>query len=236
MKCFNCKIEIPATFEFALSQNKCPACGEEILDEETRALKGDIIEYVGSSITLRPETLEKLSMMLITRYNIQGISSNVPYKRTTNTRKALIQEVSEEVGEEVEEEIYDAEEEIKKLQEKRDREIENKELDELKGEALKEALKAKYNLSFGEEDAPSRGLSASISSTDFDETELPNAIRQRIEVEEATKLSASDMATATSNADFGDINPILEAARLKNKVKTARAMEGGGDASFRRTV
>ena len=231
MKCFNCKIEIPQVFGFALSQNKCPACGKEILDEETRALKSDMINYIGNSITLKPETLDKLSMMLISRYDIQGISSGSIDQQIINTRKQMIQEASMEIQEP---EVYDTDKEIEKLQEKRNREMENKELDELKGEALKEALAAKYNLSFGE-DAPTRDLSSS-SPTDFGDEELPFAIRQKMGEQQSTKITAGDVAAVSNNADFGDINPILEAARLKNKVKTARAMEGGGDASFRRTV
>ena len=231
MKCFNCKIEIPQAFGFALSQNKCPACGKEILDEETRALKSDMINYIGNSITLKPETLDKLSMMLISRYEIQGISSGPIDQQVANTRMQMIQEAGQDV--EVQEE-YDTEEEIRKLKAKREKEIENKELDELKGEALKEALAAKYDLSFGE-DAPVRDLSSS-SPTDFGDEELPLAIRQKMGEQQNTRLTASDIAAAASSADFGDINPILEAARLKNKVKTARAMEGRGDASFRRTV
>jgi len=229
MKCFNCKIEIPQAFTFALSQNECPGCGKEILDEETRALKDDIVKYVGSSITLKPATLDKLSMMLISRYDIQGISGNSFSEVATKTRKELIAEASVEVIEESEQDVLDADEEIRKLQEKRDQDIKNKELDDLKGEALQEAMKERYNISFQGKD---KKTSSSMSPTDLGEDDLPPIIRQKMN---SPDIPANIPASEVSNVDFGDVNPIIEAERLKRKVKGAQALQGSTEGSFRRT-
>lgn len=228
MKCFNCKIEIPQTFGFALSQNRCPACGKEILDEETRALKADIVEYVGGTITLRPETLEKLAMMLISRYDIQGILGG---KISIEEIEPVFQGNKVNDKEKI---VYDTDEEIRKLKEKRNKEIENKELDELKDEALKEALKDRYNLSFQE---PGEVIQEN-SPTDFSEEDLPKIVRQGMGKQGAINpgsMAAAMGATAGQN-DFGDINPILEAARLKKQVDSAQAMSGGKPTAFRRSI
>lgn len=234
MKCFSCNIEIPHTFTFALSENKCPGCGKEILDEETRALKSDIVKFVGSSINLKMDTLEKLAMMLISRYDIQGIP--ISQINIENTIKPIQESPYIEIEEELDEKeqaILNTDEEIRKLQAQRNKEMQVKELDNLKGEALKEAMRDKYNINFSgdEEDK------LESSPTDFGDEDLPPIIKRKLtdgqHNPESSVMTEQDSATA---GGFGDVSPLLEAAHLKQKVKGIKAMQGGKESSFRRSV
>lgn len=70
MLCATCKTELSPAFKHAFEKNVCPACGGEIMDEESLALIEDISHTMTSAVTLRDETAQKLAMVLMARYDI----------------------------------------------------------------------------------------------------------------------------------------------------------------------
>lgn len=70
MQCTNCKTELSFSFKHAFSRNECPACGKEIMDEESLALLEDMKGFLLSEATIREETAHKLAMSLIAKYSI----------------------------------------------------------------------------------------------------------------------------------------------------------------------
>lgn len=70
MKCASCNSEIPSSFKHAISSNQCPACGGQIMDEETMAIIEDIENTICSEATIREETAKKLAMAIVMRYTI----------------------------------------------------------------------------------------------------------------------------------------------------------------------
>jgi Zn-finger nucleic acid-binding protein len=70
MHCISCKVEILPTFKHAVAKNECPACGGEILDEESLALIEDVEKTISSEISLREGTANKLAVTLVTKYDM----------------------------------------------------------------------------------------------------------------------------------------------------------------------
>jgi len=70
MQCITCKVEILPAFKHAVAKNECPACGGQILDEESLALIEDVERTISSEIALREGTANKLAIALVTRYDM----------------------------------------------------------------------------------------------------------------------------------------------------------------------
>lgn len=70
MQCITCKVEILPAFKHAVAKNECPACGGQILDEESLALIEDVERTISSEISLREGTANRLAIALVTRYDM----------------------------------------------------------------------------------------------------------------------------------------------------------------------
>lgn len=70
MYCAGCKTEILSEFKHALSSNICPACGGDIMDEESLVLIEDVRKTIMSEATVRDETARKLATSLVLKYNM----------------------------------------------------------------------------------------------------------------------------------------------------------------------
>ena len=70
MQCITCKVEILPTFKHAVAKNECPACGGQILDEESLALIEDVERTISAEVSLREGTANKLAIALVTRYEM----------------------------------------------------------------------------------------------------------------------------------------------------------------------
>lgn len=80
MQCATCKSEISSTFKHAIAINECPACGGQIMDEETMALIEDVERTISSEVTLREGTAQKLAMAIVAKYDLsmRGDVEHVP--------------------------------------------------------------------------------------------------------------------------------------------------------------
>jgi len=78
MRCANCDIEISPEFSHAFRRNECPACGEEILDEESLAMMDDIKETILSEVRLRDEAVARIALALVTNYSVSPLGSAAP--------------------------------------------------------------------------------------------------------------------------------------------------------------
>lgn len=70
MQCRSCGTPILASFKHAMAQNECPACGGQIMDEESLALIENIEMTIRSEAAVREETAHHLAMSLVARYDI----------------------------------------------------------------------------------------------------------------------------------------------------------------------
>lgn len=86
MLCISCSFEIPAGARFALEQNQCPACGNQILDEETLAIIEDIENTIASEVKLREDTVKKIAILLVSKYNLGLDSSQQTQKPVSRTQ------------------------------------------------------------------------------------------------------------------------------------------------------
>lgn len=70
MQCITCKVEILPAYKHAVAKNECPACGGQILDEESLALIEDVERTISAEISLREGTANKLAIALVTKYDM----------------------------------------------------------------------------------------------------------------------------------------------------------------------
>ncbi len=129
MQCSSCRTEIPSMFSHAFKKNECPACGDQLFDEETMGLMDDLETSILSEVRLRKESVSKLVLMLITGYDIK-LRDSIKIKE----KKEITEEITEEVTEEFEEE--DAEEEITEKQIKKKITISQQEREKIMAEAI----------------------------------------------------------------------------------------------------
>lgn len=75
MECKKCSIEVPAQFEFVLSQNVCPKCGSKLMADAAMKVYIDLkkrlheVEFVMDKATV----CERVAMFLVTNYNISSL-------------------------------------------------------------------------------------------------------------------------------------------------------------------
>jgi len=81
MQCRSCGTPILASFKHAISKNECPACGSQIMDEESLALIENIENLIKEEASVRDETAHHLAMTLVAKYDISLINSELPIKQ-----------------------------------------------------------------------------------------------------------------------------------------------------------
>lgn len=80
MICENCKTEIPSSFNFAISNNACPKCGNKIINDEEKmrmfqTLKGDLMKL--DLAMDKCESVEKIVSFLLNKYIINVMRSDI---------------------------------------------------------------------------------------------------------------------------------------------------------------
>lgn len=70
MQCANCKTEISMLFKHSFLKNECPACGNSLMADDTLKVIEDLKATILEEINVREEAADKLSMALVTKYNI----------------------------------------------------------------------------------------------------------------------------------------------------------------------
>ena len=102
MRCASCSVEIPSEFTHAFQQNECPACGDQLFDEETMGLMDDLKNSISCEVRLREESVSKIVLMLVTSYDI-----SIRGKIVKKAKKKILEETDElnEGFEEVDEKV-----------------------------------------------------------------------------------------------------------------------------------
>jgi DNA-directed RNA polymerase subunit RPC12/RpoP len=70
MQCSNCKTEISMMFKHSFLKNECPACGQKLMADDTLKIIEDLKATILEEVNIKEESADKLSMALITKYNI----------------------------------------------------------------------------------------------------------------------------------------------------------------------
>lgn len=90
MQCKKCDIDIPAQFEYVLTKNVCPKCGNKLMADTAMKVYVDLkkrlneVEFVMDKATV----CERVAMFLITNYEIAPINGSTLTKIKTASETA----------------------------------------------------------------------------------------------------------------------------------------------------
>jgi len=208
MKCATCKSEILPIFKHAISVNECPACGGQIMDEETLAIIEDVENTISSEVTLRDGTAQKLAMTIVAKYDIvlRG-ETTTPVRTAVRQPKIAPPSITQQLS--------------KKEKEPKNiisvSEIDNDKISEEERERIMEdVIRKKFNM-------VDQATLDSNNEDSFDmlEEDLP-----------VGNLPPIESPNSMSKALFGAPGGILEEDRLLRLAKQQQALGSGG--TFRR--
>jgi hypothetical protein len=210
MQCRSCGTSISASFKYAIAKNECPACGNQIFDEEYLALIEDVGNTIRSEAAVREETAHNLAVALVAKYDINPreaelIQSNMPVRVASPAVNRAPQVASHKIAPPsgMQQAMQNQQQNIIRSPDLPDG-ISDRERERI----FEEAVRAQYNMV--------DQVQADAMVHGFDE-----------DVQEP--ISADD-----SIFSEGAANPILEKERLARLAKQQRAMNGGGQGVFRR--
>ena len=89
MQCKKCEIEIPAQFEFVLSKNVCPKCGNKLMADAAMKVYMDLKKRLNEVEFVMDKTLvcERVAMFVVTNYEVIPLHTSskpgTPVGRTT---------------------------------------------------------------------------------------------------------------------------------------------------------
>lgn len=169
MNCENCKVRIGAEFIFAIKQNKCPACGENIM-------AGDKLSSFLSLQTLLKSNfqdldVEKISSLIVANFELTQIFKD------SDTQVAIVNNASTK-----EDENKKADAEFKKKQMEEARRIK-----QMRDDALNEAQAESWGMKF-DEDGTTGEYNDEIEQADIFGETTTDEIRKMAHEE---KMSAS---------------------------------------------
>ena len=208
MKCATCKSDILPIFKHAISINECPACGGQIMDEETLAIIEDIENTISSEVTLRDGTAQKLAMSIVAKYDIVLRGEMDPVKTSIRQQKIAPPSIAQQLS-------------------KREKEPKNiisvSELDsdkiseEERERIMEDVIRKKFNMV----DQATLDSNNDEDSFDMLEEDLP-----------VGNLPPITSTNSMSKALFGAPGGVLEEERLLRLAKQQQALGSGG--TFRR--
>lgn len=212
MKCTNCGSDINPEFKHAISKNECPACGGQIMDEETMALIEDMENTILNEAAVRSETARSLAMTLVARYDmalrtgVERVMARQPIVRSEPHQSEQIKIANSSTVKRAMSKDP-TEEEIVRLSELMSEEVSENEREEIMAEVVKEKMNMVESSVFPEELA-----TASVSQSQPQSTE----------------------ADAMANALFGNKSSgVLEEERMLRLAKQQKAIQSGSG-GFRR--
>jgi len=208
MQCRSCGTSILTAFKHAMAQNECPACGGQIMDEESLALIENIEITILNEAAVREETAHQLAMALVTRYDV-----------TIRDTDQLPQVAAQQVGmmpktQKSTPHKIAPPSKMKQAIQQGDNLIQASEIpegisDRERDEIFEEAVRKKYNI-------VDQVQGDVLTNGDFEETQ-------------------ESAPTQDSVFSEGADNPILERERIARLAKQQQAMNGGGQGLFRRS-
>ena len=74
MICISCNVDVPPSFKLAIASGRCPACGEDIMDETGKTLMGEL----SSVLEQMQNDPQGLAGWLLSNYRMQKIGSAEP--------------------------------------------------------------------------------------------------------------------------------------------------------------
>lgn len=140
MKCENCNVTIMSEFIYAISINKCPACGQSIMQKAKLAAFLSLRELLDNHIVAKDVNINKLASLIMANFEIKQLFND--------NEKQIITQSSDEDEDEQSinvEEDENSDSEFKAQQLAEAKEI----LKKMRDEALSGAVKDRYG--FGDE-------------------------------------------------------------------------------------
>ncbi len=209
MQCRSCGTQILASFKHAIAQNVCPACGGQIMDEESLALIEDIETTIRSEAAVREETAHNLAMILVARYDIalrdneqMPVMTRQPVKTAQPMQRAQSQKIAPPSA--MKQAMQQNAPDIMTSPE-----IPDGISDQEREQIFEQAVRDKFNL--------------------VDQVQADVLTNGAFEDEQAM-VPASEASVFSEGAP----NPILERERMARLAKQQQAMNGGGQGVFRR--
>lgn len=142
MQCANCGVEINHKFRFAIKQNKCPACGQEIMDNTRLAT------YISLTTLLKENTnikdTDEVVNLIVANFEVKQLFNVAPKVEKPKPEVSEVVEEQEEMVVEEKPEDPDAEHKAKQIANAREQ------LKAMKKEAYEDALRSQYGMGDGE--------------------------------------------------------------------------------------
>lgn len=93
MDCNKCKVAVPAEFEYILSKNVCPKCGNKLMPDQTMKAYIDLKKKLHQVEFVMDKTMvcERIAMFLVTNYDIAPINENNSKNNTTIGSKSAVE-------------------------------------------------------------------------------------------------------------------------------------------------
>lgn len=91
MQCKKCEIEVPSQFEYVLTKNVCPKCGNKLMPDQAMKVYIDLkkrlneVEFVMDKATV----CERVAMFVVTNYEVIPMGSSKPAVETVETDAAV---------------------------------------------------------------------------------------------------------------------------------------------------
>ena len=208
MKCATCKSDILPMFKHAISVNECPACGGQIMDEETLAIIEDVENTISSEVTLRDGTAQKLAMSIVAKYDITLRGEAAPARTPVRQQKIAPPSIAQQLSK--------REKEPKNIISVS--ELDNDKISEEERERIiEDVIRKKFNM------VDQATLDANNDEDSFDmlEEDIP-----------VGNLPPIESPNSMSKALFGAPGGVLEEERLLRLAKQQQALGSGG--TFRR--
>lgn len=94
MKCKKCEIEIPSQFEYVLSKNVCPKCGDKLMADAAMKVYIDLKTRLHEvEFTMNEDTVcERVAMFLITNYEVVPFKLGKSYASSPTTATETAEE------------------------------------------------------------------------------------------------------------------------------------------------
>jgi len=148
MKCESCGVKVGAEFTFAIQQNQCPACGKCIMQKEKLSSYLSLCALLKDS-GVKEDSAEKIAAVIVANFELKQIFNNV-VKKSTEEGNIEVEENTESA-----QQLKDSDGPVIHngiRLEKIDKNEAKKILQQMRDEALSNAVEDRYGVEIGNGD------------------------------------------------------------------------------------
>lgn len=96
MQCKKCDIDIPAQFEFALSKNMCPKCGNKLMADQAMKVYIDLKKRLGEVEFVMDKGIvcERIAMFVVSNYELIPLKASAKKPKISQQASTEVEEIS----------------------------------------------------------------------------------------------------------------------------------------------